>query len=223
MRTVTIRYTVNSTNDKVPHAEEPRDRETITRGSGTAVGRVTGPLTATDPLGHIGGKVRFPFIAAAILVLALIACNGPGKPASNTLIETPEYTGVIFSENAASKFSFFFDEASTEYWQPSIDDVSRAEKCIRQTLVSVQQDPNAYQREDAAFILENLKEYRRQYVGIVVDGEKRIWCNAFFFDDSYPDWINAPVYVLDGGRDFWQIEYVPHEDKCISFHIHGEA
>jgi hypothetical protein len=50
MRTVTIRYTVNSTNDKVPHAEEPRDRETITRGSGTAVGRVTGPLTATYPL-----------------------------------------------------------------------------------------------------------------------------------------------------------------------------
>jgi hypothetical protein len=49
MRTVTIRYTVNSTNDKVPHAEEPRDRETITRGSGTAVGRVTGPLTATYP------------------------------------------------------------------------------------------------------------------------------------------------------------------------------
>jgi urea transporter len=46
MRTVTIRYTVNSTNDKAPHAEEPRDRETITRGSGAAVGRVTGPLTA---------------------------------------------------------------------------------------------------------------------------------------------------------------------------------
>jgi hypothetical protein len=53
MRTVTIRYTVNSTNDKVPHAEEPRDRETITRGSGTAVGRVTGPLTATYPVDGI--------------------------------------------------------------------------------------------------------------------------------------------------------------------------
>ena len=51
MRTVMITYTANSTNDKVPQAEEPRDRETITRGSGTAVGRVTGPLTATYPLG----------------------------------------------------------------------------------------------------------------------------------------------------------------------------
>jgi hypothetical protein len=197
--------------------------------------------------------MRLLSIAATIVALSLIACNGPAKPTSrmgpddtlietpeytessptdaplipkspeNTLIETPEYTGVIFSENQAREFGFLFDEASTQFWEPSISDVSRAEKCIRQAIVSVQQDPNAYQKEDAAFILENLKEYRRQYVGIVVDGEKRIWCNAFFFDGSYPDWIDAPVYVLDGGRDFWQIEYVPHEDKCINFHIHGEA
>ena len=197
-------------------------------------------------------RFRLIAVAAAILVLALIACNGPEKPASNTLIETPEYTkssptgaplspkspekpasntlietpeytGVIFSENAAREFGFLFGEGSTEYWEPSISDVSKAEKCIRQALVSVQQDPNAYQKEDAAFILENLTEYRRQYVGIVVAGEKRIWCNAFFFDDSFPDWMNAPVYVLDGGRDFWQIEYVLHDDECINFHIHGEA
>jgi len=49
--TVTIRYTANGTNDKAPHTEEPRDRETITRGSVVAVGRVTAPLThsAADP------------------------------------------------------------------------------------------------------------------------------------------------------------------------------
>jgi hypothetical protein len=47
--TVTIRYTVNGTNDKAPHTEEPRDRETITRGSVVAVGRVTGPLTHSAP------------------------------------------------------------------------------------------------------------------------------------------------------------------------------
>jgi hypothetical protein len=43
--TVTIRYTANGTNDKAPHTEEPRDRETITRGSVVAVERVTAPLT----------------------------------------------------------------------------------------------------------------------------------------------------------------------------------
>jgi hypothetical protein len=45
MRTVTIRYTANGTNDKAPHAEEPRDRETITRGFVVAAGRATALLT----------------------------------------------------------------------------------------------------------------------------------------------------------------------------------
>ena len=50
-RTVTIRYTANGTNDKAPHTEEPRDRETITRGSVVAAGRATALLThsAADP------------------------------------------------------------------------------------------------------------------------------------------------------------------------------
>lgn len=49
MHTVTIRYTANGTNDKAPYIEEPRDRETITRGSVVAVGRVTAPLTHSAP------------------------------------------------------------------------------------------------------------------------------------------------------------------------------
>jgi hypothetical protein len=177
--------------------------------------------------------------AAATLFLALIACDGAEKPEytesspteqsparrsrGNTLIETPEYTGVIFSERNASQFDFLFDTASTEFWEPSIDEVSRAERCIRQLLVSVQQDPNAYQKEHAAYILDNVGEYRRQYVGIVVAGEKRIWCNAFFSDDSFPDWMHAPVYVLDGGNHFWQMEYVVSKDECMNFYVHGEA
>jgi len=174
--------------------------------------------------------MRFRLIAATIVALSLIACNGPDKPAlemgrENTLVEAPEYTGVIISKNGASEFRYLFDEASTEFWEPSIDDISRAETCIRQFLVSAQHDPKlaAYQKENAAFILKNLGEYRRQYVGIVVDGEKRIWCNSFSSDDSYPEWQQHPVYVLDGGRSYWQIEYIPLEDECVNFHVHGES
>lgn len=73
--------------------------------------------------------MRFPLIAAAIVVLSLIACKGPRestpeigpedtpsetpeltepspsdasatrKSSENILVETPEYTGVIISEN----------------------------------------------------------------------------------------------------------------------------
>jgi hypothetical protein len=199
--------------------------------------------------------MRFPFIAAAIVALSLIACNLPGGPTpeirpeetpietphitesspsdvtvtpispENILVETSEYTGVIISESGASEFSYLFDQASTEFWEPSITDISRAEECIRQHIVSVRDDPrlDAYQREKAAFILENLAKYRRQYVGIVVDGEKRIWCNSFLSADSFPEWQRVPVDVEDGGRYFWQIEYVLDKDECINFYVHGEA
>jgi hypothetical protein len=193
--------------------------------------------------------MRIPFIAAVIVTLSLIACNGPqptdlGMDAQdspvetpedtrlppsevpptpetpgNTLVETPEYTGVIISEEGVLAFRYLFDQASTTFWEPSSGDIAKAENCIRQFLVSAQ---DAYQQESVAFILENLEKYRRQYVGIVVDGEQRIWCNLFF-SDSFPNWQRVPVDVDDGGRHFWQIEYILTKDECINFYLHGEA
>lgn len=193
--------------------------------------------------------MRLPFLAAVIVVLSLVACNGPQPTDSgidaqdspvetpeptlvppsdvpprpevpkNTLVETPGYTGVIVSEEGASAFRYLFDQASTTFWEPSSDDIAEAENCIRQFLVSAQ---DGYQQESVAFILENLGQYRRQYVGIVVDGEKRIWCNLFF-SDSFPNWQRVPVDVDDGGRHFWQIEYILSKDECINFYLHGEA
>jgi hypothetical protein len=96
----------------------------------------------------MGGSMRFSLVTAAIVALLLTACIGPTKSTSetgsappvgtphatglapssapptlqtpeNTLIETPEYTGVIISQHAASEFSFLFDKALTGYWEPS--------------------------------------------------------------------------------------------------------
>lgn len=203
--------------------------------------------------GMRGGEMRLPIFAAVLVVLLLVACSGPGESPSgtdaantpvetperaeslptgaplvrksdgNTLVETPEYTGVIFSEERASEFRFLFSEESTNFWEPSVEDVTRAEACIREFVAAVEKDPQAYQREDAGFILENLREYRRQYVGLVVDGEKLVWINSFYFEDRYQDWESAPVYVLDGGNHFWQIEYVPLKDTCNHFYVHGEG
>jgi hypothetical protein len=174
--------------------------------------------------------MRFLFLAVTTVGLLLSACNGPREATSetgpeNTLVETSEYTGVIVSENGVSEFRYLFDEASTRFWEPSIDDVSSAEECIGRFLVSAQQDPklDTYQKESAAFILENLEKYRRQYVGVVVDGEKRIWCNLFFSDDSFPEWKRIPVDVDGGGNRFWQIDYIVPEDECIRFSVHGES
>lgn len=174
--------------------------------------------------------MRHPLVAAIFMAFLLLACEDPGVPitgmgSENTLIETAEYTGVVFSKAGASEFLPILGRAPTSFWEPSVKDISRAEACIQGFLMSEQDDPalNDYQKEDAAYIRKNLENYRRQYVGLVIDGEKRIWVNSFFFDGSYPDWQRRPVYVLDGGNHFWQIEYVVDRDECIDFYVHGEA
>jgi hypothetical protein len=147
------------------------------------------------------------------------------KGPENTLIETPKYTGVIISENGASEFRYLFDEVSTGFWEPSPADVSRAEECIRQFLDALHEDPtlSAYPKEDATFIRENLEEYRRQCLGIDVDGEKRIWVNSFFSADSFPKWPHVPVDVDGGGNHYWQIEYDLLRDECVNFRVHGKS
>jgi hypothetical protein len=174
--------------------------------------------------------MRLPFAAAAIVALSLIACNGAKEPTPevgpvNTLIETAGYTGVVISVDGASEFSYLFAQATTEFWEPSIHDVSRAESCSKRFLASVTSDPNldAYQKEKLSFILDNLESYRRQYVGTIVDGEKRIWCNSFFSAESFPNWERVPVDVDGGGNRFWQIEYNLPKDECINFNVHGES
>jgi hypothetical protein len=174
--------------------------------------------------------MRFVFRVVTVSAVLLTACNGPQEtpsetPPENILVEAPDYAGVIVSENGFSEFRYLFDETSTAFWVPSEDDVSSAEKCIRQFLVSAQQNPelDTYQKQSAAFILENLEKYRRQYAGIVVDGEKRIWCNLFFSADSFPEWKRIPVDVDGGGNHYWQIDYIVPRDECIHFSVHGES
>ena len=83
--------------------------------------------------------MRFPLIAATVVALLLTACNGPAKSTpetgpENTLVETPEYTGVIISENGSSEFSYLFDSASTAFWEPSIDDMQELKSVSDNTL-----------------------------------------------------------------------------------------
>jgi hypothetical protein len=61
------------------------------------------------------------------------------------------------------------------------------------------------------------------YVGVVVDGEKRIWCKMFFSDDSFLEWKRIPVDVDGGGNRFWQIYYIVPKDEGIHFSVHGES
>jgi hypothetical protein len=173
--------------------------------------------------------MRVPIVAAATVLLLLATCCGPARATPDTGSDgtsaAPDSNHVIIPAGAAAEFSLVFGHAVSGYWEPSSGQVAVAEERINQYLVAAQDDPDldTYRRQSAAYIVGRLKEYRRQYVGIAVEGTKRIGCNAFISDHSHPDWARVPVFVLDGGADYWQIEYDLTKDECVSFSVHGEA
>jgi hypothetical protein len=171
----------------------------------TACNRKSGPIVDVDPLPTGQSPV-------------------PGHP-ENTLVETWDYSGVIFSEEAAANLRFLMRSQPTGYWKPSAEDVALAEKAIQQFLMAAQDDPasDIHPLYHAEYILDNLETYRRQYAGIVVDGEKRIFCSAFTDDGHFDRWMQEPVFVFDGGASFWRIEYIVPQDQCTNFDVNGEA
>jgi hypothetical protein len=56
--------------------------------------------------------------------------------------------------------------------------------------------------------LKDPEHYYRQYVGVVRDGRRLIYINAFR-EPAPPDWRTMPVVVCDGGDGHWGVLYDP--------------
>jgi hypothetical protein len=70
--------------------------------------------------------------------------------------------------------------------------------------------------------LENKpSEYYRQYVGIVVEGEKLIYINAV--SNGWRQSKYAPQLVCDGGKSFWGALYDPKKKQFRSLAFNGQA
>jgi hypothetical protein len=173
--------------------------------------------------------MRFPLVTVSMVVLLLTACGGPASrtpgAGADDAPAAPGSNHVIIPADAAAEFKLVFGQTVSGYWEPSSDQIAVAEERINRDLVAAQDDPDpdTYRTQSAAYIVSRLGEYRRQYVGIVVEGSKRIGCNAFISDRAQPEWVRVPILVLDGGADYWQIQYDLVMDACVGFSVHGEA
>jgi hypothetical protein len=67
---------------------------------------------------------------------------------------------------------------------------------------------------------QKLPRYKRQYVGFVINGHKRIFCNFYCSEESLSC---KPVVYEDGGDCFFQIEYDVEKEQVDKISINGEA
>jgi hypothetical protein len=125
--------------------------------------------------------------------------------------------GVIVPEDQVDASVFFARFGSR--WTPSSDDVRRLESGLADALIA------AGARTE---IHERLGEYRRQYLGVIVEGRRRILVNAFRGTaadgrDRHPDWRHRFVFVLDGGHDYWRILFDVESGDFVGFEQNGYA
>jgi len=125
--------------------------------------------------------------------------------------------------NCVLAFKFILPEETSGFWTTRREDIDRMDYAIKEHLKSIiaDQDIDSYEREKAKTVLEEFISYWRQYIGIIVKGQKRVFCNSGAFGPG--DWKSQPVFAFDGGTAFWRIQYLLKENKCIDFNTNGEA
>jgi hypothetical protein len=147
------------------------------------------------------------------------------------------FTGVVFPAAQARSERIDQPEAR-DYWTPSPADVAEMESRLRSALVrqrdaddrlqgrskGARRDVHVFRSHHIGQILEHLAAYRRQYVGIVVQGEKRLFVNCFRGDpQQHASWRQQLVDVDDGGFYYWRIQYQVDRKRFLEVDINSDA
>lgn len=151
--------------------------------------------------------------AFPVLFLFLIACT-PSAPN----VEGENW--IAFSaENAQADQMLdwlFIDDI--EYWSPTETDVHAIEDDLPAYL---QENESAFYVTGAP-IWERLDEYKHQYIGVVLEGERVVYAN-YFCDATGLDWKKEFVMVLDGGACYFQFKFNTDSDEYFGLQVNGEA
>ena len=133
-------------------------------------------------------------------------------------VQGDRFLGAIVPAERVEDQTYFFGDWHG-FWTPSPDDIRSLEDGLPSALADAECDP---------YIREHLASYRRQYVGVVVDGRRRILVNAFrFWEGNKPEshyyWLHQYVFVNDGGYYYWRIQFDMHTKRYLEFSQNGVA
>ena len=132
-------------------------------------------------------------------------------------IRSGEVSGVLLPTEAAvallCQCSRGKEALAEEFWEPSAANVQEMEGKLASYLAGKMTGSQA---------IRESKHYTRQYMGIVRDGARRIYVNAFAGEEG-EEWRFAPVNVCDGGRAYFAVEYDLAAGKFDRFEVNGSG
>jgi hypothetical protein len=149
--------------------------------------------------------MRLSLCVSFILVATVVASGQDTRT-----IKTEKINGLICTNVTDWKSVV----KATEFWTPTKEDVLAAEDQI-----------TAYLKKNPKFhmpdLWRKLPEYSRQYLGIVVNGHRRIFC-TFFCSADLP-LTDKPFVEFDGGECFFRVQYDVDEKQCYDFNEIGQG
>jgi hypothetical protein len=117
-------------------------------------------------------------------------------------IKAETIDGVIVTKDRAREF--YYSSKLQGYFTPSKQDVLKAEGAVIDYIEDHTPQFKGYPYvPDLDYKLAN---YKRQYVGLVIDGKRKIRLN-FFCRTHNIDWKRYPVGVLGGGGCYFNVQY----------------
>jgi hypothetical protein len=150
-----------------------------------------------------------------VLILFLAACTS--QPAPNAKGEN----WVAFSADKAraDEMLDWLFPADAEYWSPTKADVRTLQSGLPAYL---QENKSAFYMTDAS-VWDQLNEYNRQYVGIVLEGRKVIFASYLCKDGANTGWREDFVFVADGGACYFQFKFDTSTGEFYDLLVNGEA
>jgi len=148
----------------------------------------------------------------------------PLDSSENFLIETDNFSGVVFSEHESPNqdvftFSMLLRPKERDKvipFTPLLDDVVMAERILKRCA-----EINEIGADSLAIGEVNyLSTYRRQYFGGINEkGQKLIWINCFSKENGFDhsDWRTEIIHVMDGGKDYFNVVINISKDECYRF------
>ena len=167
----------------------------------------------------------FAFVALASVLMSGVAAaadQGDARQAAqvkeismkhNTdLVETKEFSGVIFPESSNAFLSEFDSKQKLVSWTVSRDEALTAESDLKHFL-----------KQRAPQIFKKLGQYKRQYAGVMRNNEKLIHINFFCGSSFDKSWMSETIEVDDGGDCFFHVNYDVNKRTFLDFIVNGHA
>jgi hypothetical protein len=146
-----------------------------------------------------------------LVILLAIASPGALEAKSNLSVVLPSSEAQAISR-LCSREPLPTVEAG---WLPAESDLGRMEKKFPEI-------PKLRKSGNAGIPLKSPRTYYRQYIGVVIKGEKYIYINGICDKKPPSDWRDKLVNVCDGGCN-WGVLYDVQRGHFSEFGINGIA